>query len=199
MRRLEYHKNVVQLLGFVLQSGKMLCKSQGKIEYVFIRCNLHWLVEKNLEYFKRIVRSLCMGRIYEWKRTQEARLQILLIESDWKYNLHDCCIHDETFTLPEPIWVVTEYVAHGDLLGFLRKCRGIQDTVYHGVDTFCGSSLTQKQLLNMAKDIACGMAHLSRNDVSELSTSHWFYMAVTEPRRRLIALRDGAMWKVKLA
>ncbi|XP_028401806.1 hepatocyte growth factor receptor-like [Dendronephthya gigantea] len=85
MRSLEYHKNVVQLLGFVLQS--------------------------------------------------------------------------------EPIWVVTEYAAHGDLLGFLRKCRGIQDSVYHGVDTYCGSSLTQKQLLNMAKDIACGMAHLSRNDI----------------------------------
>ncbi|CAB4014290.1 tyrosine- kinase receptor Tie-1-like isoform X2 [Paramuricea clavata] len=65
----------------------------------------------------------------------------------------------------EPIWVVTEYVAHGDLLGFLRKCRGIQDSVYHGVATYCGSSLTQHQLLNMAKDIACGMAHLAQNKI----------------------------------
>jgi serine/threonine protein kinase len=67
----------------------------------------------------------------------------------------------------EPIWVVTEYVAHGDLLGFLRKCRGIEDSVYHGVANYCGSSLTQQQLLGMAKDIACGMEHLAQNKVCE--------------------------------
>ena len=65
----------------------------------------------------------------------------------------------------EPIWVVTEYVTHGDLLGFLRKCRGIKDSVYHGVATYYGSSFTQQELLKMAKDIACGMAHLARNKV----------------------------------
>ena len=65
----------------------------------------------------------------------------------------------------EPIWVVTEYVTHGDLLGFLRKFRGIEDSVYHGVATYCGSSFTQQQLLKMAKDIACGMAHLARNKI----------------------------------
>ena len=72
------------------------------------------------------------------------------------------------FIFLEPIWVVTEYVDHGDLLGFLRKCCGIQDSIYHGVATYCGSSLTQQQLLKMATDIARGMAHLAQNKVQDM-------------------------------
>lgn len=68
------------------------------------------------------------------------------------------------------MWVITEYAAHGDLLGFLRKSRGIEDCVYHGVTAYCGSSLTQYELLKMAKDIACGMAHLAKNKVRESIT-----------------------------
>ena len=68
----------------------------------------------------------------------------------------------------EPIWVVTEYVDHGDLLGFLRKSRGIQDSTYHGVETYCGVNLTQQQLLKIAADIARGMAHLAENKVQDM-------------------------------
>ena len=65
----------------------------------------------------------------------------------------------------EPIWVITRYAACGDLLGFLRKSRGINDTTYRDFAKKPKTNLCPKQLLQMAKDIACGMTHLSLNKV----------------------------------
>ena len=65
----------------------------------------------------------------------------------------------------EPIWVITRYAARGDLLGFLRKSRGINDTTYRDLTKKPKTNLCPKQLMQMAKDIACGMTHLSLNKV----------------------------------
>ena len=61
--------------------------------------------------------------------------------------------------------MVIEYVSHGDLLGFLRKTRGLVDTIYAVPNQIPRSHLSQDQLLRMACDVAMGMAHLSRNQV----------------------------------
>lgn len=63
------------------------------------------------------------------------------------------------------LYVVIEYVSRGDLLGFLRKTRGLVDTIYEVPNCIPQSSLSQCQLLRMARDVARGMAHLSRNHV----------------------------------
>jgi hypothetical protein len=61
--------------------------------------------------------------------------------------------------------VIIEYVSRGDLLGFLRKTRGLVDTTYAVPNHIPQSHLSQCQLLRMACNVAMGMAHLSRNQV----------------------------------
>ncbi|XP_028412699.1 fibroblast growth factor receptor 1-like isoform X2 [Dendronephthya gigantea] len=68
-------------------------------------------------------------------------------------------------TKPGQLCVVIEYVAGGDLLGFLRKTRGLVDTIYVVPNHIQQSHLSQCQLLEMACNVASGMAHLSRNHV----------------------------------
>lgn len=67
--------------------------------------------------------------------------------------------------------MITEYVPQGDLLGFLRKSRGLADTIYVVPHHFPQSHLSQCQLLKMARDVAMGMAHLSRNQVYVFSNN----------------------------
>ena len=63
--------------------------------------------------------------------------------------------------------VIIEYVSGGDLLGFLRKTRGLVDNTYVLPDHIPQSNLSQCQLLRMACDVAMGMAHLSCNQVTK--------------------------------
>ena len=71
-----------------------------------------------------------------------------------------------------PLCVITEYVSHGDLLGFLRKSRGLADTVYVVPYHFAQPNLSERLLLEMARDVAMGMAHLSRNQVYDAFTNN---------------------------
>ena len=61
---------------------------------------------------------------------------------------------------------ITEYIPYGDLLGYLRKSRGLQDTYYKDPDIKPQSSLTPKQLFRFAWDIANGMEFLSSQKVT---------------------------------
>lgn len=60
---------------------------------------------------------------------------------------------------------ITEYVPYGDLLGYLRKSRGLHDTYYKDPDFKPQSSLSSKQLFGFAWDIANGMEFLSSKKV----------------------------------
>ena len=62
--------------------------------------------------------------------------------------------------------VMFEYIPYGDLLGFLRKSRGLNDNYYKDPDVKPSSSLTSEQLLNFAREIADGMAFLAANKVN---------------------------------
>ena len=64
--------------------------------------------------------------------------------------------------------VITEYVPYGDLLGFLRKSRGLQDNYYNDPDIKPQSSLRPKQLFGFAWDIANGMEFLASEKVCML-------------------------------
>ena len=65
----------------------------------------------------------------------------------------------------EPIMVIIEYVPYGDLLGYLRKSRGLNDTYYRDPDVKPNTSLTSQQLIKFAWQVADGMEYLSNKKV----------------------------------
>ena len=66
----------------------------------------------------------------------------------------------------EPFLVLIEYVPFGDLLGYLRKSRGLNDTYFKDPDIKPQTSLTSQQLMKFAWQIADGMSYLSSKSVS---------------------------------
>ena len=65
----------------------------------------------------------------------------------------------------EPIMVIIEYIPYGDLLGYLRKSRGLNDTYYKDPDVKPRTNLTSQQLLKFAWQVADGMEYLSNKKV----------------------------------
>ncbi|XP_074633144.1 uncharacterized protein LOC141891965 isoform X3 [Acropora palmata] len=68
-------------------------------------------------------------------------------------------------TESEPLLVLIEYVPYGDLLGYLRKSRGLNDAYYNDPDIKPKTSLTSQQLMKFAWQIANGMSYLSLRKV----------------------------------
>lgn len=66
----------------------------------------------------------------------------------------------------EPIHVIIEYVPYGDLLGYLRKSRGMNDIYYKDPDVKPQTSLTSQQLMKFSWQVADGMSYLSSRNVS---------------------------------
>ncbi|XP_068733577.1 uncharacterized protein [Montipora capricornis] len=64
-------------------------------------------------------------------------------------------------TESDPLLVLIEFVPYGDLLGYLRKSRGLNDTYYKDPDIKPQTSLTSQQLMKFAWQIADGMNYLS--------------------------------------
>ena len=62
--------------------------------------------------------------------------------------------------------VLIEYVPYGDLLGYLRKSRGLNDTYYIDPDVKPQTNLTSQQLMKFAWQVADGMSYLSLISVS---------------------------------
>ena len=66
----------------------------------------------------------------------------------------------------DPLLVLIEYVPYGDLLGYLRKSRGLNDTYFNNPDRKPKTNLTSQQLMRFAWQIADGMTYLSSRKVS---------------------------------
>ncbi|XP_027037229.1 tyrosine kinase receptor Cad96Ca-like [Pocillopora damicornis] len=64
----------------------------------------------------------------------------------------------------EPL-VLIEYVPFGDLLGYLRKSRGLNDTYYKDPDIKPQTNLTSQQLMKFSWQIADGMSYLSSKSI----------------------------------
>ena len=62
--------------------------------------------------------------------------------------------------------VVVEYAQYGDLLGYLRKSRGVHDNYYSDPSVKPRSTLTSKQLLKFAWEVSDGMEYLSMKKVT---------------------------------
>ncbi|XP_068733604.1 fibroblast growth factor receptor 1-A-like [Montipora capricornis] len=68
-------------------------------------------------------------------------------------------------TESEPLMVLIEYVPFGDLLGYLRKSRGLNDTYYKNPDIQPETNLTSEQLMKFAWQVADGMCYLSSKKI----------------------------------
>ena len=73
------------------------------------------------------------------------------------------------FVFLEPLLVLIEYVPFGDLLGYLRKSRGLNDTYYKDTDIKPQTNLTSQQLMKFAWQIADGMSYLSSIPVRDVT------------------------------
>ena len=62
--------------------------------------------------------------------------------------------------------MLIEYVPFGDLLGYLRKSRGLSDTYYKDQDNKPKTNLRSQQLVKFAWQVADGMSYLSSKYVS---------------------------------
>jgi len=70
------------------------------------------------------------------------------------------------FGVVDPLLVVIEYVPYGDLRGYLRKSRGLNDTYFKDPDVKPQTSLTSQQLIKFSWQVADGMRYLSSRNVS---------------------------------
>jgi len=68
-------------------------------------------------------------------------------------------------TESDPLFVLIEYVPYGDLLGYLRKSRGLNDTYFKDPDVKPQTSLTAEQLMRLAWQVADGMFYLSSRKI----------------------------------
>ncbi|XP_078379591.1 proto-oncogene tyrosine-protein kinase receptor Ret-like [Oculina patagonica] len=68
-------------------------------------------------------------------------------------------------TETDPLLVLIEYVPFGDLLGYLRKSRGLNDTYFKDPDVKPQTSLTAEQLMKFAWQVADGMFYLSSRKI----------------------------------
>ena len=71
--------------------------------------------------------------------------------------------------LKDPILVIIEYVPFGDLLGYLRKSRGLNDAYFKDPDVKPETNLSSLQLMKISWQIADGMSYLSSRNVSNES------------------------------
>ena len=66
----------------------------------------------------------------------------------------------------DPLLVLIEYVPYGDLLGYLRKSRHLEDNYFKDPDIKPQTSLTSQQLMKFSWQVADGMQYLSSKNVS---------------------------------
>ena len=95
--------------------------------------------------------------------------------------------------------MLIEYVPYGDLLGYLRKSRGLHDTYYKDPDIKSQTTLTSQQLMKFAWQIADGMKYLSSRSVSWLILSDNYssselYLAVAMSAMATICLIMKLFW-----
>ena len=89
----------------------------------------------------------------------------------------------------DPLLVLIEYVPYGDLLGYLRKSRGLNDTYFNNPDRKPETNLTSKQLMKFAWQIADGMTYLSSRKVNDYNNCNSITRGIFEVEYVLTQLR----------
>ncbi|KAL9964825.1 hypothetical protein ACROYT_G028515 [Oculina patagonica] len=73
--------------------------------------------------------------------------------------------HPHIIKLLDFPYVIIEYVPYGDLLGYLRRSRGVSDCYYDDPEIKPMTNLTSEQLLKFAWQIADGMRYISSKKI----------------------------------
>ena len=73
---------------------------------------------------------------------------------------------------------MVEYAQYGDVLGYLRKSRGVRDNYYSDPSIQPRTSLTSKQLLKFAWEISDGMDYLSKKKVINCLTDRIYFVKI---------------------
>lgn len=63
-----------------------------------------------------------------------------------------------------PMMLILEYAPYGDLLGYLRKSRGLEDKYYSSAES-CQQEVTSYDLLSFAQQISAGMSFLASKKI----------------------------------
>ena len=71
----------------------------------------------------------------------------------------------------DPLLVLIEYVPYGDLLGYLRKSRQLEDNYFKDPDIKPQTSLTSQQLMKFSLQVADGMHYLSSKKCKSILVS----------------------------
>ena len=71
--------------------------------------------------------------------------------------------------------MLIEYAPFGNLLGYLRRSRGLNDTYYKDPDIKPQTNLMSEQLIKFAWQIADGMSYLSSKSVSNQLIAKFFH------------------------
>lgn len=76
--------------------------------------------------------------------------------------------------------IIMEYTPHGDLLGFMRRSRGMEDRHrIMGEPSDATREVTNYELVKFAQQVACGMQYLKSKGVNssyQLSCHHEFFL-----------------------
>ena len=87
----------------------------------------------------------------------------------------------------DPLLVLIEYVPYGDLLGYLRKSRQLEDNYFKDPDIKPQTSLTSQQLMKFSWQVADGMHYLSSKNVSRFQcTNNFVISAAVDVRNTLL-------------
>ena len=84
-------------------------------------------------------------------------LATLVNDTQWKWKLRLLF----WFYPTEPLMVIVEFCAYGDLQSYLRHCRGVEDKYYQDLYKVPADKLGSRDLLSFAIQTARGMAHLA--------------------------------------
>ena len=68
---------------------------------------------------------------------------------------------------------------YGDLLGYLRKSRGLNDTYFKDPDVKPQTSLTAQQLMKFAWQVADGMSYLSWKKVRGIFVNNIYLIGIS--------------------
>jgi len=199
IKQLKPHLHVIKLLGCVTESGKFWTKTIK--ETVF---SLEISLDSILLGFFLFLSQLneVTNALHLQHTTRNLSIQLLYSSENYGHHRFFIVVHvrsDRCLTSPvsifylvffsESLLVLIEYVPFGDLLGYLRKSRGLNDTYYKDPDIKPKTRLTSQQLIKFSWQIADGMSYLSWKRVRNV-LGHWTFIFCA-----LIGLlRNGALW-----
>ena len=116
---------------------------------------IHFSIHQCIPFFLHLfIHSFIWSFVRSFSFSFLALYRYSFISHTYKY----CCY------VTAPMMLVLEYAPYGDVLGYLRKSRGVEDQFYCSPEC-CQQEVTSYDLLSFAQQIASGMSFLASKKV----------------------------------